>query len=148
VHTVPFRLGKRPGANRELHAPFRGSPGGQSPRATRLTADARRRGDDGALSEGERAELGRLRQENGELSAEHTARASERTVRITFGWTRSALRDPARMPSLYRAFIRLPPGVEALHDLPGIRRLTRAGLLLRLSDGWLYPAPDRFSGWA
>ena len=22
------------------------------------------------------------------------------------------------MPSLYRAFIRLPPGVEALHDLP------------------------------
>jgi len=45
-----------------------------------------------------------------ELSTAHTAPASERTARITFGWTRSALRDPARMPSLYRPLVRLPPG--------------------------------------
>jgi hypothetical protein len=45
-----------------------------------------------------------------ELSTAYTAPASERTARITFGWTRSALRDPARMPSLYRPLVRLPPG--------------------------------------
>ncbi len=54
--------------NREVHAPFRGSPGAKSPRATRLNTDRRRRdGGDGALSEDERAELVRLRRENAEL---------------------------------------------------------------------------------
>jgi hypothetical protein len=39
------------------------------PRATRLNADRRRRGErDGALSEDERAELARLRKENAELA--------------------------------------------------------------------------------
>ena len=40
------------------------------PRATRLNADARRRGGDGALGEDERAELARLRRENAELAME------------------------------------------------------------------------------
>jgi transposase len=42
----------------------------QIPRATRLNVDKRRRGSDGVLSEGERAELGRLRKENAELAME------------------------------------------------------------------------------
>ena len=43
----------------------------QSPRATRLNADKRRRGDGtGALDEDERAELARLRKENAELAME------------------------------------------------------------------------------
>jgi transposase len=43
----------------------------QSPRATRLNADKRRRGDGpGALDEDERAELARLRRENAELAVE------------------------------------------------------------------------------
>src|SRR5215472_12653747 len=41
-----------------------------------VNADARR-GGDGALSEDERAELGRLRKENAELSTAYTAPASE-----------------------------------------------------------------------
>ena len=41
-----------------------------------------------------------------ELSTAYTAPASDRTARITFGWTRSAPRDPARIPSLYRASVR------------------------------------------
>jgi transposase len=41
------------------------------PRATRLNADKRRRGDgNGALSEDERVELARLRKENAELAME------------------------------------------------------------------------------
>jgi transposase len=41
----------------------------QSPRATRLNADRRRRdGGNGELSEDERAELARLRKENAELA--------------------------------------------------------------------------------
>src|SRR5215469_8128673 len=44
-----------------------------------------------------------------ELSTAYTAPASDRTARITFGWTRSAPRDPARMPSLYRALVRPLP---------------------------------------
>ena len=55
--------------NREVHAPFCGSPGARFPRATRLNADRRRRdGGDGQLSEDERAELVRLRRENAELA--------------------------------------------------------------------------------
>jgi len=42
----------------------------QSPRATRLNADQRRRGSDGVLAEDERAELARLRKENAELAME------------------------------------------------------------------------------
>jgi transposase len=43
----------------------------QSPRATRLNADKRRRGEgDGALTETEREELARLRKENAELAME------------------------------------------------------------------------------
>ena len=42
----------------------------QFPRATRLNADARRCGGDGALSEDERAELARLRKENAGLAME------------------------------------------------------------------------------
>jgi hypothetical protein len=45
-----------------------------------------------------------------ELSTAYTTPASERTARTTFGWTRSALPDPARMPSLYRAVIRVADG--------------------------------------
>jgi len=56
--------------NREVHAPFRGSPGARFPRATRLNADKRRRGDGTELGEDERAELARLRKENAELAME------------------------------------------------------------------------------
>jgi transposase-like protein len=57
--------------NREVHAPICGSPGARFPRATRLTADRRRRdGGDGRLTENERAELVQLRKENAELMME------------------------------------------------------------------------------
>ena len=54
--------------NREIHAPFFGSPGVKTPRATRLSADWRRRErGDGTLSGDERAELVRLRKQCAEL---------------------------------------------------------------------------------
>ena len=51
-----------------------------------VNADKRRRGSDGVLSEDERAELGRLRQENAELAMERDVR--KRSVAL---WVKDAM---------------------------------------------------------
>jgi transposase len=54
--------------NREVHAPFRGSPGARFPRATRLKEYREKHADDEpALPVSERARLRELERENREL---------------------------------------------------------------------------------
>src|SRR3954452_17963030 len=62
---------EKSGVNREVHAPFRGSPGVRFPRATRLHA-AKKAGKlkDKPLDSDERAELRELREENRRLKME------------------------------------------------------------------------------
>ena len=58
--------------NREVHAPFRGSPGVRFPRATRLNAYRREHaGEEPPLTVSERARLRELERETRELKMEN-----------------------------------------------------------------------------
>ena len=58
--------------NREVHAPFRGSPGARFPRATRLAAYRREHaGEEPPLPVTDRARLRELERENRELKMEN-----------------------------------------------------------------------------
>ena len=67
----PVALDEKSGVNREVHAPFCGSPGVRFPRATRLSAYRREHvGEEPPLTVNERARLRELERETREQKME------------------------------------------------------------------------------